>query len=77
MTTTHPHFTVVLGSFFALARAVLLRDLKPKCLPNSVWTCLRTVLAVVFMLVGYGSLIPALFWSALYKALNTVEEIID
>jgi len=55
---------VIPGCFFTLARSVLLIERGQPC---KVWAAIKTVLAVVFGLIAYGSLIPALFGSFIWK----------
>ena len=62
---------LISGCFFTLARSVLLEE-KPgfwicheKC-----WIAFRFALSIILGIIAYGSLIPALFWSLLWKAIT-------
>ena len=62
---------VIPGCCFALARSVLLID-GPRFCHDKVWAAFKTVFAVIFGLIAYGSLIPALFGSLIWKASSTL-----
>eukprot|EP00095_Tigriopus_kingsejongensis_P007483 maker-scaffold580_size130538-snap-gene-0.24 protein:Tk07483 transcript:maker-scaffold580_size130538-snap-gene-0.24-mRNA-1 annotation:"xk-related protein" len=64
---------VVPGTFFALARSLLLPDLKPSRVPPKVWKPIKITLCLILSVVAYCSLGPAIFWSTLYKLLKTVD----
>ena len=68
---------VIPGCFFALSRAILLPDLKPSCFPLKLWSIVRTVLSWFFAVIAYGSLLPAVFWSLLYKIADIAGEVLD
>ncbi len=67
-----------LGCFFTLARSVLLLDeLKPSFCHITVWKIFKIALSIIFGTIAYGSLIPALFWSLLWKVTNIAADILD
>ncbi|TRY76978.1 hypothetical protein TCAL_12031 [Tigriopus californicus] len=68
---------VVPGTFFALARAIILPDLKPEKAPLKLWKVIKVTLCLIFSIIAFCSLGPAIFWSALYKALRTVHDVLD
>ena len=71
-------FICFLGCFFTLARSVLLEDLKPRMFHEKIWSVARIILACIFGLIAYGSLIPALFSSFIWKLSTTdFTELID
>lgn len=70
-------FSWLSGTFFALARAILLPDLKPDRAPLKLWKAIKVTLCLIFSIIAYCSLGPAIFWSALYKALRTVHDVLD
>ena len=63
---------VIPGCFFTLARSILLIE-TPLICHEKVWKVAKTVLAVIFGLIAYGSLIPALFWGAAWKLYDVIE----
>ena len=67
---------VIPGCFFTLARSVLLFD-EPQVCNEKVWKLTMIVLATIFGLIAYGSLIPALFWSLLWKVASVTSDLID
>ena len=71
---------VVPGCFFTLSRSVLyLKNNKPKIFPKKAWKVLLIMFSAILAIIAYGSVIPALFWSLLWKisgaALDLIEEI--
>ena len=68
---------VIPGCFFAVARAILLPDLKPKCVHDKIWKPIKCILSVALGAIGYGSLIPAIFWSLIYKAAEGIGEALN
>lgn len=64
---------VIPGCCFALARSVLLID-GPQFCHDKVWAAFKTVFAVIFGLIAYGSLIPALFGSLIWKGVSTISD---
>ena len=73
---------VVPGCFFTLSRSVLfLENNKPKIFPRKIWKVLLIVFAAILAVIAYGSVIPALFWSLLWKvsgaAVDLIQEIDD
>jgi len=71
---------VVPGCFFTLSRSVLyLKENKPKIFPKKAWKVLLIMFSAILAIIAYGSVIPALFWSLLWKvtgsALDLIEEI--
>ena len=67
---------VIPGCFFVLARSILLID-EPQFCHTKVWAATKTVLAVLFGLIAYGSLIPALFGSLIWKAGFAIADALD
>ena len=73
---------VVPGCFFTLSRSVLyLKENKPKIFPKKAWKVLLIMFSAILAIIAYGSVIPALFWSLLWKvsgaAVDLIEEIKD
>lgn len=69
---------VIPGCFFTLARSVLVIDeMKPKACHEKVWTVSKVILATLFGIIAYGSLIPAAFWSLLWKVTDLAADLID
>ena len=73
---------VVPGCFFTLSRSVLyLKENKPKIFPKKAWKVLLIMFSAILAVIAYGSVIPALFWSLLWKvsgaAVDLIEEIKD
>lgn len=64
---------VIPGCFFTLARSILLID-PPHICHEKVWKVTKTILAVILGLIAYGSLIPALMWSAAWKIYSVIED---
>ncbi len=56
---------------------MLLDELKPAFCHVTVWKIFKTGLSIVFGIIAYGSLIPALFWSLLWKVSNIAADILD
>ena len=63
---------VIPGCFFTLARSVLLVD--TRFIPEKMWHCIRYFLAIILGIIAYGSLIPAIFWSLLWKLITVFDE---
>ena len=60
------------------SRSVLLEDLKPKSINNpKIWTIIKIILASIFGVIAYGSLIPALFSSLIWKFANVASDLLD
>ena len=73
---------VVPGCFFTLSRSMLyLKNNRPRIFPKKVWNLILILFSAVLAIIAYGSVIPALFWSLLWKvsgaAVNLIEEIDD
>ena len=73
---------VVPGCFFTLSRSVLyLKNNKPRIFPQKVWNIILIMFSAILSIIAYGSVIPALFWSLLWKvsgaAVDLVQEIED
>ena len=73
---------VVPGCFFTLSRSVLyLKDNKPKIFPKKAWKVILIIFSAILAIIAYGSVIPALFWSLLWKvsgsAVDLIQEIGD
>ena len=64
---------VIPGCFFTLARSILLIE-TPQICHEKVWKVTKTILAVILGLIAYGSLIPALMWSAAWKIYSAIED---
>jgi len=69
-------FGVVPGLFFTIGRSFLMPDILPVYDENDTraqqvcWACkkgTKLVLAIVFCILGFMSLMPALFWTFIYK----------
>ena len=60
---------VIPGCFFALARSILLID-GPQFCHSKVWATIKTVLAVVFGLIAYGSLIFCIVGGFIWKVVS-------
>ena len=73
---------VVPGCFFTLSRSVLyLKNNKPRIFPQKAWNIILIMFSAILSIIAYGSVIPALFWSLLWKvsgaAVDLVQEIED
>ena len=73
---------VVPGCFFTLSRSVLyLKNNKPKIFPQKAWNIILIMFSAILSIIAYGSVIPALFWSLLWKvsgaAVDLIQEIDD
>ena len=73
---------VVPGCFFTLSRSVLyLKNNKPRIFPQKAWDIILIMFSAILSIIAYGSVIPALFWSLLWKvsgaAVDLVQEIED
>ena len=73
---------VVPGCFFTLSRSVLyLINNRPKIFPKKAWKVLLIIFSAVLAIIAYGSVIPAMFWSLLWKvsgaAFDLIQEIDD
>lgn len=59
---------VIPGCFFTLARSILLLEKeRPNFCHRYAWKLTRIIFAFIFGIIAYGSLIPALFWSLIWK----------
>ena len=73
---------VIPGCFFTLSRSVLfLTGSKPNICPGRAWNVVLVIFSSVLAIIAYGSVIPALFWSLLWKvsgaAVDLIKEIDD
>ena len=73
---------VVPGCFFTLSRSVLyLKNNKPRIFPQKAWDIILIMFSAILSIIAYGSVIPALFWSLLWKvsgaAVDLIQEIDD
>ena len=69
---------VIPGCFFTLARSLLLLDgMKPEACHPKAWTLLLVCSAGVLGVIAYGSVIPAAFWSLLWKATGTISDVFE
>ena len=73
----YSHFFLLAGCFFAFGRAFLLPDMKPSCCNRKIWAPVKLTLVITCTVIAYASLIPAMFWSTLYKVASTAEGVFD
>ncbi len=50
---------------------------RPSRLPENVWRICKYALAIVFAGIAYASMIPAIFWSLLYKIVGLAGEALE
>ena len=69
---------VIPGCLFSLARSLLLLDhLRPKMCHPKAWAVVLVGSAGILGIIAYGSVIPAAFWSLLWKATGAVSDVLD
>ena len=69
---------VIPGCFFTLSRSVLyLADNRPKIFPKKAWKILLIIFSTILAIIAYGSVIPALFWSLLWKVSGAAVDLIQ
>ena len=73
---------VIPGCFFTLARSILLLDdfqpcLRPESCHRRFYKVAKIFLSCILGLIAYGSLVPAIFWSLIWKTSSVVEDFLD
>jgi len=74
-----PQFLAVIpGCFFTLARSLLLLgNARPRLCHPKAWDLVLVAGAGVLAILGFGSVVPAAFWSLLWKTSGVISEVLD